>query len=101
NGATPTTHHATAGGRQIRVTTRDGLSYAASVVGTDPTTDLAVIRLDSPPEDLQPATFADSSTVQVGQPVMALGTPLGLENTVTTGIISAVDRPVTAGGEKG
>src|SRR5699024_12550161 len=96
-----TNNHGADGGQALQVTTSDGLSYSASVVGTDPTTDLAVIRLDSPPEDLQPATFADSSTVQVGQPVMALGTPLGLENTVTTGIISAVDRPVTAGGEKG
>ena len=101
DGSILTNNHVIADGRQIRVTTSDGLGYAASVVGTDPTTDLAVIRLDSPPEGLQPATFADSSTVQVGQPVMALGTPLGLENTVTTGIISAVDRPVTAGGEEG
>src|SRR5699024_7032000 len=81
DGPTLTNNHVIADGRQIRVTTSDGLGYAASVVGTDPTTDLAVIRLDSPPEGLQPATFADSSTVQVGQPVMALGTPLGLENT--------------------
>ncbi|MGO2556982.1 MAG: trypsin-like peptidase domain-containing protein [Brachybacterium sp.] len=96
-----TNNHVVAGARQIQVSTSDGLSYAATVVGTDPTTDLAVIRMDSPPEGLQPATFADSSTVEVGQPVMALGTPLGLENTVTTGIISAVDRPVTASGEEG
>lgn len=100
-GTVLTNNHVVAGGQQIQVTTSDGLSYAASVVGTDPTTDLAVIRLDSPPDGLQPATFADSSTVEVGQPVMALGTPLGLENTVTTGIISAVDRPVTAAGEEG
>lgn len=96
-----TNNHVVAGARQIQVSTSDGLSYAATVVGTDATTDLAVIRMDSPPEGLQPATFADSSTVEVGQPVMALGTPLGLENTVTTGIISAVDRPVTASGEEG
>src|SRR5699024_11729929 len=97
----PPNNHVIADGRQTRATTSDGLGSAASVVGTDPTTDLAVIRLDSPPEGLQPATFADSSTVQVGQPVMSLGTPLGLENTVTTGIISAFDRPVTAGCEEG
>ena len=95
-----TNDHVVSDGEELAVTTSDGLSYSASVVGTDPTTDLAVIRLDSPPEGLQPATFADSSTVEVGQPVMALGTPLGLENTVTTGIVSALDRPVTASGEE-
>lgn len=94
-----TNNHVVEGGNAVQVTTSEGLSYAASIVGTDPATDLAVIRLDSPPEGLQPATFADSSTVVVGQPVMALGTPLGLENTITTGIVSAVDRPVTASGE--
>ncbi|ATG51249.1 serine protease [Brachybacterium vulturis] len=101
NGAILTNNHVVEGAQEIQVSTSDGLSYPASVVGTDPTTDLAVIRMESPPEGLQPATFADSSTVEVGQPVMALGTPLGLENTVTTGIISAVDRPVTASGEQG
>lgn len=99
NGSILTNNHVVDGARSIQVTMNDGLGYTATVVGTDTTTDLAVIRLDSPPDDLQPATFADSATVEVGQPVMALGTPLGLENTVTTGIISAVDRPVTAGGE--
>ena len=95
-----TNDHVVDGGQELQVTTSDGLSYAASIVGSDATTDLAVIRLDSAPEGLQPATFADSTTVEVGQPVMALGTPLGLENTVTTGIVSAIDRPVTASGEE-
>jgi len=99
-GSILTNNHVVDGGEEIQVTLDDGASYPASVVGTDSTTDLAVIRLDSAPEGLQPATFADSSTVTVGQPVMALGTPLGLENTVTTGIVSAVDRPVTASGEE-
>jgi putative serine protease PepD len=99
-GTVLTNDHVVGEARSLQITTSDGRSYTASLVGTDPTTDLAVIRLDSPPDDLQPATFADSSTVAVGQPVMALGTPLGLENTVTTGIVSALDRPVTASGEE-
>ncbi|GAA1489088.1 S1C family serine protease [Brachybacterium sacelli] len=98
DGSILTNNHVVEGARSVQVTMSDGLSYSASIVGTDADTDLAVIRLDSPPEDLQPATFADSATVAVGQPVMALGTPLGLENTVTTGIVSALDRPVTATG---
>ena len=100
-GSVLTNNHVVDGAQAVQVTTTEGASYSATVVGTDPTTDLAVIRLDSPPDGLVPAVFADSSSVEVGQPVMALGTPLGLENTVTTGIISAVDRPVTAGGEQG
>ncbi len=82
-------------GAQIAVVLSDGRSYPASIVGTDPATDLAVIKIDSPPSDLTPATFGDSSAVQVGDPVMALGNPLGLSDTVTTGIVSALDRPVT------
>ena len=95
-----TNNHVVDAAQGVEVTTSDGLSYPASIVGTDPTTDLAVIRLDSAPSGLQPATFADSTTVEVGQPVMALGTPLGLQNTVTTGIVSALDRPVSASGEE-
>lgn len=81
-------------GGQIQVTLADGRLYAARVVGHDKTTDLAVIRLDNPPEDLTVARFATSSTLQVGAPVMAIGAPLGLSNTVTTGIVSALNRPV-------
>ncbi|MEE1651883.1 trypsin-like peptidase domain-containing protein [Brachybacterium sp. J144] len=99
DGTILTNEHVVSGGSRIQVTTSEGLSYEAELVGSDTSTDLAVIRLLSPPDDLVPATFADSSTVEVGAPVMALGTPLGLENTVTTGIVSAVDRPVTATGE--
>lgn len=81
-------------GGQIQVTLADGRLYAARIVGHDKTTDLAVIRLDNPPEDLTVARFATSSTLQVGAPVMAIGAPLGLSNTVTTGIVSALNRPV-------
>lgn len=94
-----TNNHVVAGASTITVTLSDGRAYSAQLVGTDPSTDLAVIRLDSPPSGLTPATFADSSDISVGAPVMAVGTPLGLENTVTTGIISAVHRPVTTLGE--
>lgn len=73
----------------------DNVTYEASVVGTDPSTDLAVIKLVDPPSDLTTIEFADSSTLTVGQQVMAIGNPLGLSDTVTTGIVSALDRPVT------
>lgn len=69
--------------------------YNAEVVGTDPSTDLAVIRIVDPPATLKTATFADSSKLVVGEPVMAIGNPLGLSDTVTTGIVSALNRPVT------
>ena len=82
------------GGGQIQVTLADGRLYTASIVGHDRTTDLAVIRLDNPPSDLTVARFATSANLEVGAPVMAIGAPLGLSNTVTTGIVSALNRPV-------
>lgn len=81
-------------GGKIQVTLADGRLYSARIVGHDRTTDLAVIRLDNPPSDLTVARFASSSTLKVGAPVMAIGAPLGLSNTVTTGIVSALNRPV-------
>ena len=82
------------GGGQIQVTLADGRLYSAKVVGHDKTTDLAVIRLDNPPSNLTVARFASSANLEVGAPVMAIGAPLGLSNTVTTGIVSALNRPV-------
>lgn len=79
----------------LRVTLADGRVYEATLVGTDPTTDLAVIALTDPPEDLVAATIGDSEAVTVGEYVMAVGNPLGLDSTVTTGIVSALDRPVS------
>lgn len=79
---------------RISVTLADGRIYEAEIVGHDQTTDLAVIRLKNAPSDLTVATFGSSSDLAVGQQVMAVGAPLGLSNTVTTGIISALNRPV-------
>ncbi|NAZ83979.1 PDZ domain-containing protein [Kineococcus sp. R8] len=81
-------------GATITVTLSDGREYGATVVGTDPATDLAVIQLQNGPSNLTPATFANSDDVVPGQSVMALGNPLGLAGSVTTGIVSAVNRPV-------
>lgn len=92
-----TNHHVVSGAAQggaITVTLHDGRLYSATIVGTDSTTDLAVLTLDNPPTDLTAALLGDSATLEVGQPVMAIGAPLGLADTVTTGIISALDRPV-------
>ena len=90
-------HVATGAGAnaKISVTLNDGRTYDAKIVGTDPSTDLAVLLLNNPPSDLVPMSIGDSSQVVVGQPVMAIGNPLGLSGTVTTGIVSALDRPVT------
>lgn len=79
----------------VQVILSDGRLFSAKIVGLDASTDLAVIKLVDGPADLTPATFADSSAVIVGNAVMAVGNPLGLANTVTTGIVSAVSRPVT------
>ncbi len=79
---------------RITVTLADSRLFEAQIVGTDQTTDLAVIRLTTPPADLTVAAFGSSADLAVGQEVMAVGAPLGLSNTVTTGIISALNRPV-------
>ncbi|WP_240643828.1 S1C family serine protease [Antribacter gilvus] len=98
-----TNNHVVAGAANgtVQVTLTDGRVFEAEIVGTDPTTDLAVVQLQDAPENLEPASFGDSDAVAVGEPVLAVGNPLGLANTATTGIVSALDRPVTASGEDG
>lgn len=82
-------------GATITITLNDGSTYDATVVGTDPTTDLAVLAITNPPSTLSPISIGDSTALTVGQPVMAVGNPLGLAGTVTTGIVSALNRPVS------
>ena len=74
----------------------NGATYKATLVGTDPSTDLAVIKVDAPASMLHPLALGDSSAVQVGQGVVAIGSPFGLEETVTAGIVSALHREMTA-----
>lgn len=78
---------------EIEVKTFDGHVYTARLIGTDPTIDLAVIKIDAP-TSFKPIVFADSDKVNVGDNVVAIGAPLGLSNTVTKGIISALNRTI-------
>ena len=89
-----TNNHVVAGASKIQVTLADGRVYDAETTGTDPATDLAVIQLKDAPDNLTVAQLGDSDKLATGQDVMAIGSPLGLSSTVTTGIISALDRPV-------
>ena len=82
------------------VTFSDGRTAEFTVVGADPTTDIAVVRVQGI-SGLTPISLGSSANLRVGQPVMAVGSPLGLEGTVTTGIVSALNRPVSTTGETG
>ena len=83
---------------QATVTFSDGRTVPFSVVGTDPADDIAVVRAQGV-SGLTPVTLGSSKDLKVGQNVVAIGSPLGLQGTVTTGIISALDRPVSTGDE--
>lgn len=87
-----TNHHVVEGAQQIQVTLYNDKTYDARLVGQDPVTDVAVIKIDAPPEELFPVVFGDSSRLRVGQRVYALGNPFGLDRTLTTGIVSSLDR---------
>lgn len=89
-----TNNHVIAGARSIQVTLYDGTSLSAQLVGTDPLDDLAVVKVATATK-LTAATLGDSSKLQVGQEVLAIGNPLGITQTVTSGIISALDRTVS------
>lgn len=87
-----TNYHVIEDARQVSVTLYDGKSYDARFVGADPVNDVCVIRIDAPPESLHPVTFGDSGKLKVGMRVFAIGNPFGLERTLTTGIISSLNR---------
>jgi len=93
-----TNNHVVAGAARMTVTFSDGSSYDAKLVGTDPNTDLAVIQVSGAPSSLlKPITVGDSTRVKVGEMVVAIGDPFGLSNTMTTGIVSAIGRSISAG----
>ncbi|MFJ3722597.1 S1C family serine protease [Streptomyces sp. NPDC090045] len=95
-----TNNHVVADSKEIAVTFSTGESVTAELVGRDSGYDLAVVKV-SGVRGLRPLSLGNSENVQVGDPVVAIGAPFDLSNTVTSGIISATGRPVTAGGDKG
>jgi len=96
NGHIATNQHVVDGATSIEVTFANGHKASAKVVGTDSSTDVAVIKVDAPKSELHPLTFADSKQVTVGSGVVAIGSPFGLEGTVTSGIVSALNRTIQA-----
>jgi S1-C subfamily serine protease len=92
-----TNAHVVDGAEQIEVTLGDeGHSYGAELLGTDPSTDIAVIDVDAPADVLEPLALGDSSAVEVGDAAVAIGNPFGLDRTATAGIVSAVQREIRA-----
>ena len=91
-----TNQHVVDGAESVEVTFWSGKTYNATVVGSDPSTDIAVLDVDAPASVLEPLELADSSQLDVGDGVVAIGSPFGLEQTVTSGIVSALHRQITA-----
>jgi S1-C subfamily serine protease len=91
-----TNQHVVEGAEDISVRFADGVRREAEVVGQDPSTDVALIQVDAPREALEPLTLGDSSSVGVGEPVIAIGNPLNVGISVTTGIVSGLGRPIKA-----
>jgi putative serine protease PepD len=91
-----TNQHVVDAGGSIQVTFSDGKTYDATLVSDDPSTDLAVIKVDAPASILHPLSLGDSDAVEIGDPVVAIGSPFGLAGTVTSGIVSSLDRSMTA-----
>jgi len=91
-----TNDHVVDGASSISVTFSDGTKYSAKLVQADPSSDLAVIKVDAPSSKLQPLSLGDSSALEVGDGVVAIGSPFGLDETVTAGIVSALDRDISS-----
>jgi putative serine protease PepD len=91
-----TDEHVVANAISVKVNFQDGKSYSAKVIGTDPSTDVGVIKINAPASELHPLPLANSSTAQVGDPVVAIGSPFSLPETVTQGIVSQTGRGIQA-----
>ena len=91
-----TNYHVVQGATKVTVSFSNNDSYDAEVIGTDPATDIAVLRVDANARALTPLALGDSDRVRVGDPVVAIGNPFGLERSVTSGIVSALQRQITA-----
>jgi putative serine protease PepD len=89
-----TNHHVVANAQKLEVTLADGSKWPAKLVGSDPDNDLAVIKIDAPKEKLKVIPMGDSKNLRIGQKVLAIGNPFGLERTLTTGVISSLGRTI-------
>jgi len=89
-----TNNHVVEGADEVHVTLADGTRVPAEIVGTDPYNDLAVIKIDVPPDKLYPVELGSSVDLRVGQRAIAIGNPFGLDRTLTTGVISSLGRPL-------
>ena len=95
-----TNFHVVGDAQEVTVNLHDGKSYDATYVGGDPINDVAVIKIDAAPEVLYPVTFGESGDLRVGMRVFAIGNPFGLERTLTTGIISSLNRSLQIHGNR-
>jgi S1-C subfamily serine protease len=100
SGLIVTNFHVIAGAHRLTVTLQDQKEYDAEVIGVAPGKDLAVLRIEDPPGDLVALPIGDSSELSVGRKVLAIGNPFGLDTTLTTGIVSALDREIQAPGNR-
>jgi len=89
-----TNHHVVANAQKLEVTLADGSKWPAKLVGSDPDSDLAVIQIDAPKEKLKTIPMGNSKNLKIGQKVLAIGNPFGLQRTLTTGIVSSLGRTI-------
>jgi S1-C subfamily serine protease len=89
-----TNNHVVRDATRVEVSLVDGSAYPATVIGRDPLSDLAVLKVDAPADRLQPVPLGDSSAVKVGQLAIAIGNPLGYSRTLTVGVVSGLGRPI-------
>ncbi len=93
-----TNYHVVKGAQRLEVTLSDGSQWEAQLVGVDPLSDLAALRIDAPPERLSVIAMGDSRVLRTGQKVLAIGNPFGLDQTLTTGVISSIRKTLQTGG---